>query len=83
MALLKIFNSKGAGKKQQRNNILPQDNINSNDSKLLIRNHRDQKEGHNIFQTLKERNVNYEFYFQQNYPSGTKGKSRHSQMQKN
>ena len=37
---------------------------------------------HNIFQMLKHRTVNPEFCIQQNYASGMKGKSRHSQMQK-
>lgn len=29
---------------------------------------------HNTFQVLKEKTVNHEFYFQQNYSSGMKGK---------
>ena len=35
---------------------------------------------HSIFWVLKENNCQLRYYIQQKYPSGIKGKSRHSQV---
>lgn len=56
---------------------------NLSDSKFLIRNYEARRKCDNTFQLLKERTVNKEFYMQWKYPSGMKGESRHSQMDKN
>ena len=52
---------------------------NSNDSSVLIRNNKDQKEGHNLFQVLKENSCQYRILYLLKYPP-EKGSSMHSQI---